>query len=70
MKKSNAPDLNDVIVNPPQVSDPVGPDGGKNADESEEVNDGDGQIRLNEQIKNVFKDEQVGDLSDSDERFI
>ena len=79
MKRSNAPDLNDVIVNP-QVSDPVGPDGGKNADESEEVDcdddggdgdgDGDGQIRLDEQIKNVFKDEQVGDLSDLDERFI
>ena len=76
MKRSNAPDLNDVIVNPPQVSDPVGPDGGKNADESEEVDcddgDGDGQIRLDEQIKNVFKDEQMGDLSGdlSDERFM
>ena len=31
---------------------------------------GDGQIRLDEQIKNVFEDEQVGDLSDSDERVI
>ena len=74
--KLNVPDFNDVIVNPPQVSDPVGPDGGKNADESEEVDcddddgDGDGQIRLDGQIKNVFKDEQVGDLSDLDERFI
>ena len=43
--KLNVPDFNDVIVNPPHVSDPVGPDGGKNADESEEVDCDDGERR-------------------------
>ena len=61
--KLNVPGFNDVIVNPPQASDPVGPDGGKNADELEEVDciddndDGDEEfdpIRLDEQIRPQF----------------
>ena len=39
---------------------------GKDIDDDGEID----PIRLDEQIKNVFKDEQVGDLSDLDERFI
>ena len=85
--KSNFPDLNDVIVCPPQVPDLINPDlanfdhqhqesdSGRIADvrDGEEVDDDDENANgnsdidpthLNEQIKNMFEDNQVGDLSD------